>query len=605
MLRGPQGTLFGRNAIGGVINIRRTRPTGDFGVKAEFSYGQRDSLVGRAVVNIPLIDDLLSAKAFYFHNETDGHYRDFNTGERRGFSNNDNFGVTLMATPGDLEMLLTVEKQIQRFDPVVAPISRTGEVFCGFQPAVECDRNTTSDLYTVFNDPKLGIFRAPSVTLELNYDFGPVTLTSITGHRSTYEDQGQDFDGSSVDLFAVRRFQDYEQFSQEIRLSGDLSDTLDYVVGGYYFDSNYDFQQFTKVFGFDSSIDPFDFDSNPQIVRGEVESYAVFGDFNWEIMPSVRLSFGGRYTRDRKSLRNEFLQLGVIGDGRATFEKFTPKIGIDWKPNDDVLLYASYQQGFRSGGFSPRAQTAETAGTPFQPETVDSLEAGSKLDLGMVKFNLAVFYSTYDDLQQNTTIPGGPTTNQTITGNVGSADIWGIEADFSATPFDNFVLNGSIGYLNSDVKDFLVNDISPTNGLLVPFDLSNNDLIYNPEISASLSGTYTVPLPTGSLVLNTSYRFIGRYDQQISLGNLSGDLDNGPIITDGNDPRVRTDQQNLVDASARFNFELGATDAWFTVWGRNVLDDRGPTHGFTVAGLWAFGTAREPQTFGATVGVKY
>ena len=304
VLRGPQGTLFGRNTIGGVINIRRSRPTGDFGVKAEVSYGKFDSLTGRAVVNVPIAEDILAAKFFYFHNESDGYYEDFFTGENRGFSNSENFGGTLMATVDGLEILLTAEKQVQKFEPINAPISQTGEVFCAFQPAIECNRNTTTDLYTVFVDPVTSVYNAPAVTLEVNADIGAAKLTSITGYRTSTENHAQDFDGSSVDLYATRRLQDYQQFSQEVRLGGDITSALDYVVGLYYFESDYELQQYTKVFGFNSAIDPFDFDTDPQLVRGSVESYAIFGDFNLELGPTFRVSFGGRYTRDKKALLN-------------------------------------------------------------------------------------------------------------------------------------------------------------------------------------------------------------------------------------------------------------------------------------------------------------
>ena len=605
VLRGPQGTLFGRNTIGGVINIRRTRPTGRFGVKAEVSYGRYDSLTTRAVVNVPIAEDALSAKFFYFHNESDGYYEDFVTGDNRGFSNSENFGGTLMAQRDGLEILLTAEKQVQKFEPINAPISVTGEVFCNFQPAYECNRNTTTDLYTAFVDSTTSTYSAPAVTLEINADIGDAKLTAITGYRTSDENHAQDFDGSSVDLYSTRRIQDYQQFSQELRLGGDFSSVFDYVVGVYYFESDYSLQQYTKVFGFNSAVDPIDFDNNPQLVDGSVESYAVFGDFNYEITPGFRVSFGGRYTVDKKALRNAFQLSGLVGDGEATFKKFTPKIGADWRPNDDVMIYASYQQGFRSGGFSPRAATALTASIPYEPEVVDSFEVGSKLDLGLIRVNLAAFYSKYDDLQLNTTIPGGPTGNQTITDNVGSATIWGLEADFNSNPIDNLQINGSIGYLNNDVKDFVVGNVSPATGGLLPFDYSMNELIYNPDITASISGTYTVPLDFGSIVFSASYRFIDSYDQQISLGPLTGDLVNGPVIVNGNDPRVRSDQQNLVDASAKFNFALGPTDAWLTVWGRNLLDDRGPNAAFTVAGLWSFSSAREPRTYGATLGFEF
>lgn len=610
VLRGPQGTLFGRNTIGGVINIRRTRPTGEFGVKAEVSYGKYDSLATRAVVNLPVVPDIIAAKLFYFHNETDGWYKQFQDGRSRGFANNENFGGSLLVTPTDtLDILLTGEKQIQKSDPVVSNLTNSTELFCGLIPAIECNRNNRGDLYTVFGDPNLTRYSAPAVTGEANLRLGGVTLTSVTGYRTSRESQTQDFDGSSVDLYYVLRGQKYKQFSQELRASGDLGFGLDYVVGAYYFSSSYDLVQYTRVFGFSPNVPPEVFDNNPQFVTGKTKSYAGFGDFNWSVTDTIRVSFGGRYTRDKKKLSNSFAAVGLIGQGEDTFSKFTPKLGVDFRPNSDTMLYASWSQGYRSGGFSPRAGTAASAAQSYGPETVNSYEIGGKFDLldRKLQLNVAGFVSKYKDLQQNNTLscPACATGNETVTSNVGSATIKGIEADFSARPTDALHITGAIGWLDSNFKGFIVGGISPVTGLVIPFDYSNNDLIYNPDITASLAADYTVPTSFGEVVANVGYRYIGAYDQQISIGGLSGDLSNGPVIVTGNDPRVRTDNQNLLDSSLTARFELGGTEAHATLWGRNLLDDRGPTHGFTVGGLFSFGTAREPRTYGVTIGIKY
>ncbi|WP_321163991.1 TonB-dependent receptor [Sphingomonas sp. Root710] len=607
VLRGPQGTLFGRNTIGGVINITRTRPTMEFGGKAEISYGKYNTWSTRAVVNAGN-GETFGVKGFFFHNESDGFHRHGITGKRAGGVNNDNFGVSVLLKPAesDFSALLTVEKQKQKFDVVNSNITQTGELFCGFEPANECNRNTRGDLYTVFGSPATSRYSAPAATLELNYDLGAVKVTSITGWRKSREAQTQDFDGSSTDLYYVYRGQRYRQWSQELRFSGDIGDRFDYVVGGFYFNSRYSLTQWTRVFGLNPTIDPRVFDTNAQTVRGNVESYAAFGDFNWAFADRWRLSFGGRFTHDHKKLSNSFATTGLVGSGSGSFKKFTPKIGVDFRPNDDTMLYASWSRGYRSGGFSPRAATAATASTPFGPETVDSYEVGTKLDLfdRVVQFNFAAFLSKYKDLQQNTTIPGGPTGNQTITSNVGRATIKGIEVDMTVRPTEGLRLTGTLGLLDANFKTFLAGNISPT-GVLVPFDYSRNRPIYSPKFSGSLGAEYKMPTGFGSVVASTNLRHISPYDQQISAVGLTGNFNTGPVIVSRNDPRVRTDTQNLLDASLTANFTLANTEAYFTVFGRNLLDDRGTTAAFTVAGLFSFASAREPRTYGATLGVRF
>ncbi len=608
VLRGPQGTLFGRNTIGGVISIRRSRPTGKFGVKAEVSYGKFNTLATRTVVNVPL-GDKLAVKGFYFHNESDGWYRQGQDGRRRGGSNNENFGVSVLATPTDnFEALLTLEKQVQKFDPVVSVLTNSSELFCGLAPAEQCNRNNTDDLYTVFGEPNTGRYSAPAATLEMNLNAGDVKLTSVTGYRKSKEAQTQDFDGSSIDLYYVFRGQKYNQFSQELRAAGNLSSSFDYVVGGYYFRSNYELDQFTRIFGFSPGVDPRVFDKNPQHVEGKTRSVAVFGDFNWAFADKLRLSFGGRFTRDKKSLSNAFGGV-LIGQGSDSFKKFTPKIGVDYRPNKDVMLYASWSRGYRSGGFSPRAGSAASASRAYGPETVDSYEVGGKFDLidGMLQVNLAGFVSKYKDLQQNNNIfcSSCATQNETVTSNVGSATIKGIEGDFTLKPAQGLAITGAVGLLKSKFKDFIVGGISPVTGAVIPFDFSHNDLIYNPKITASFGANYTAPTSFGEIVGNIGYRFIDRYDQQISIAGLTGNTTTGPAIVTGNDPRVRTDKQNLLDASLTTRFNLAGAEAHLTAFGRNLLDDRGPTHGFTVGGLFSFGNAREPRSYGLTLGIKY
>jgi iron complex outermembrane receptor protein len=332
----------------------------------------------------------------------------------------------------------------------------------------------------------------------------------------------------------------------------------------------------------------------------------------------------------------------------------TPKVGVDFRPNDDTMLYASWSRGYRSGGFSPRAATAVTAGVAFQPETIDSYEVGGKFDLmdRLLQLNVAGFVSKYKDLQQNTTIPGGPTGNQTITSNVGSATIKGVELDLTLRPTDGLKFTATAGFLDANVKDFIagnsIGNVLPTFTGTIPagaaavlalplvggapdpltaqytgtptlLDYSANNMIYAPKVTFSLGAEYKAEMGDTDLIFNLGYRYIAKYDQQISLGPITGTLPDAtvtagvltvtqpatPLVVNGNDARVRSDKQGLLDASATAKFDLSGTEAYFTVWGRNLADDRGTSAAFTVAGLWSFASAREPRTFGVTAGVKF
>ncbi len=610
VLRGPQGTLFGRNTIGGVINIARSRPTGEWGGKIEGSYASYNTWSAKGILNAPIIPGVLAAKGFYFHSDSDGYYHNAIRNTRDGGYANDNFGVSLLFTPAsNFDALLTLEKQVQNDQVTNANIAKTGEVFCLFEPANECNRTSADQLYTVFTSPAFSHYASPAATLAMNWNLGRIKLTSITGYRDSHEDQTQDFDASSADLYYTRRQQTYNQFSQELRAAGKIIDNLDYVIGGFYFQSNYHIIQDTRLFGGNLP---------PQIASGHAQSYAGFADFDYQFLRKFRLSFGGRYTHDMKAFEN-FLAV-PLGSPSKSFNKFTPKIGLDYRPNDDVMLYASWSRGYRSGGFSGRSQTVFSTNTPYGPETVDSYEIGTKLSLFDHKllFNVDGFYADYSNLQQNTTVTSPPPSpgDETVVNNVGSAKIKGIEVDFTARPTHNLRVTGSLGYLDSKFKGFITRGPDPSRAApeggaapLAAFDYSSNNLIYAPKLTLSLNGDYTVPTSFGEGHLNFGVRRITPYDQQISNGGLiltstAADGTNSYKVN-GNDPRVRTDTQVLADASVSLQFTMGGHKARATVFGRNLSDDRGKSQGFTVAGLWSFASAREPRTVGAQLDFEF
>ncbi len=615
VLRGPQGTLFGANTIGGVIIVNRSKPTMEPGGKVEFSYGKFNTWSGKAIVNYG-DGSTWGVKGWYFHNESDGYY--YNTIYKRpgGGGKSDAYGASLLFKPDGsaFDAQLTVENVVQDFEPVNVSLTLPTEAFAALIPA-------RASLLQVANAPSYSRYRAPSATLTLNADMGDVKLTSITGWRHSKEEQTQDFATSG--FYYARREQNYTQWSQELRASGNFGDQLDFVVGGYFFSSKYKLTQWTAIGGgalpapaLFSTANPSAVSPGEQVVNGRHKTFALFGDINWAFAENFRLSLGGRWSKDNKKLDNGFFNVvagrnttfGLVGAGNANFSKFTPKVGLDWRPNSDTMIYASWSRGYRSGGFSPRAGDATYAGIAFQPETVDAFEVGAKLSAmdNKLLFNIAGFISRYKDMQQNLTVPCTCATgNQTITGNVaGGATIKGVEIEGSIRPMDGLKLSASASVMDSHFNNYVIATAFNAARVATAFaDYTANKLIYAPNFSGSLNAEYTKQTSFGKMIANLGLRHISPYDQQISNGpnRVSGIT----TIYSGNDARVRTKTQDLIDASIRTEFSLGGAEAYFSVFGRNLADVRTTTAAFTVAGLWSFASTLEPRTFGAIIGVKF
>jgi iron complex outermembrane receptor protein len=481
------------------------------------------------------------------------------------------------------------------------------------------DQGNTDGVYNTIGTPGLfGHYRSWGVTDEMNLDLGAVKLTSVTAYRESTDNMLQDF--ATAGLYAANRDQKYHQFSQELRASGKVGGGLDYVAGVYYFNSKYHIFQHTSVFGGPSSL---------QDTTGWSESIAGFLDLNWQIADKIRISGGGRLTHDSKSLSTSFndpgnLAASFVGPKSShNWSKFTPKIGVDYRPNNDLMFYASWSRGYRSGGFNGRGLTEYTATLPYDPETVDAYEVGVKSEFFDRKLvlNLAGFYSDYKSIQQTSTVAvPGIAVPQTVVINAAAAKIKGFEADMTLRPIDRLTIRGSFGYTDASFRGFVIDQpvaVSATDSIVRSFDFSGVDMIYAPEITASVNGEYTIPFQgrfNGEIKLNASYRYLSSYDQQIAadpaiypeaISAPAGDT----VVVPRNDPRLRSDRQNLVDLSASVIFDATPrTKVRVTGFARNLLDDRGTQTAFNAGSFpvtWAFATAREARVFGVQMGLEF
>lgn len=643
VLRGPQGTLFGRNTIAGVINVTRTRPTDDPGVRGSFGYSSYDSKRGRIVVNSGLLGDFVAVKAFGFWDKTDGYYYNVAKNRREGRYETLTGGISVRLQPTeDITAVVGYEHQRERGETVVAPLSRTGlDLIClvpgapGFSPARECNRNQQDDLYTTFQNLE-AIVRADTDSLTGNVDIGlggGFTLTSVTGYRRSKESVVQDFDASSVNFFDTLRPQTYRQFSQEVRVVGDVTDALNLLVGGYYFKSSYENDQQTRfgtVLGQGQNL------LLRQFVDHSARSYAGFADARLELTDRLTIGGGARYTRDRKRIFNNFGRIaslvnitlptfngtecvsvtGIITpapgvvlpaynrasncSGRASFGKFTWRAHADFQIEPDKLLYASYSKGFRSGGFNGRSSSPTTLG-PYDPETVDAYEAGLKADWlgGTLRTNIAAYYTKYNNKQEEIVQPAPPGSSspqETVVKNASSATIKGLEIETIAQLARGFSFNGSFSYTDAKFDRFF-NDI---NGDNIPDDVSTLTLRRAPKFQWAAGLNYTTDLGAGRLDVSTLLRFQSKYQTCVTPAR--------PIVIGAvrNDPRCQTQDREDLSAQIGYAFDLGdKREVRLSVFGRNLTNNKGLASALPVAGLFTFGTAKPPRIIGAEVGFNF
>ena len=627
VLRGPQGTLYGRNATGGAINLvtNQADPSG-LQFRQRLTYGDYDTFRSRSIVNVPL-GDTTAIKLAYSYSERDAFVDNDGAGEDFGAEERDNITADFHWDAADNITLdykydrSTIEdtsrlSQVLEWDPD-APLA----FIIGFtNPEVDDNgvpvevTDDRLDDATSFDEVQTGDVEINAHTLNLEWEINDIlTAKSITGYRDV--DSFSQMAQTPTTFLALGPYSvtnglpdtEFEQFSQEFQLLG-VTDRFTWVTGLYYYEDESEENNLGAAQG------------SENIPEGELVDYtstentsiAVFGQVTWTPQSLERWHFtvGARYSDDnRKAERdNNRVSFGLGGIPVTTpafrskydkdFDEFNPSFTVEYDINDFSNVYGKVVTAYKAGGTSQRSTSAQNFEEGFDPEDLLSYELGYKGDLmgGRFRLNAAAFYMEYDDYQQS--VQTGTNAGQRDFVNIEDADITGLELDLTFAVTEELIATLSYGYLDTgfgpETISYLQNDPSSDTGLSVVTEGLTDDLALAPEHSATAALDYTRPLNWGVVNGNVNVQY-----QDESLGGVqlpTGVLNDRTIVN-------ATLGVSEIAVGEKGNLRV-------TLWGTNLTDEeyqigniRQPT--FDDLGLIGLATFGDPRSYGVTVEFEY
>jgi iron complex outermembrane recepter protein len=602
VLRGPQGTLFGRNATGGVINLARSRPTFEPSGKARLTFGRFDTWKVEGVASAGL-NDKVAVKMSGAYEKSDGYFYNRvydQPGQRSEF-----YAISgaLLAEPTErLSILVSYDHQeTQQDPPQLLAVNRPTDLFCVAysQCSAKPGKPTSGGRYVSIADGPLrknASFKLDMAIGKVTYDLGSdLQLDYILGWLKTDETITQDFDTAPLTLYHTDRPARWRQTTNELRLTKGGSGPLSFVLGAYLWDSKYTIN-LKNYIGFAGAP----LLTSAQDVTQTNKSWAGYGELDYELTDRLTLTLGARYTHDKKT--------SIVNDGTIfiygttveanpvaaipgpivmakpvgkSWSKFTPRVSLKYDLTDEVMGYALWSRGYRGGGFNGRPSTIGAAVNPYNPETLDNYELGFKSEFagGRVRLNGAAFLMKYKDMQQDLDVPapGTSTGRENRTINAASAEFKGVELDLTAQLTENFRVNGNLGYLDAKYKKFF-GDIYSTG---TPVDATFLKIRRAPKWTWNLGATYETEVAENtSFWITGDVHYLGAHE-----------------ITFLNNPNLRNGGQYLIDASVN----LKRNNTTLSLFGKNLGNEKGWTIGYDVQGVWSYAAPRPRRTWGVAL----
>ncbi|MCH1609814.1 MAG: TonB-dependent receptor [Luminiphilus sp.] len=618
VLRGPQGTLFGKNTTGGLINIVRGDVTmewgGDFIVTLD-EHGREDV---KGVVNVPIAEDKLGIKLFGAQVKSDGYMYNTTLDEDVGGDDVQNYGFAAKWQPTDnFDIKLHYEKTKDESDQG-AYVNRntnndnTCKFFGQCVYTTTDNENQNSSETRNFSDNEYD-----TTILTANYDFGNMVLTYIGATRDMEEQNMQSFDASPAAFLDMNYFNFWDQESHELRLTSNFDGPINFVAGLYSFEVDYEQYwdvshlhfTYNQILGFPLFPDvtaPTSVKTQGQ--RQQTDSWAAFFSADWAISDRLTLTVGGRYTEEEKDFSGDNGSIGwnpAAGEARPTdqstveydadWSEFTPSASLRFNMTDNTMLWASYAEGFKSGGFFGRQANFEAIDVSFEPEFLTNMEVGFKSTLldGAMTLNASYFFSDYDDKQVSVLVARGPADVATVVNNIDSQEISGLEVDLSWQITQNWFVRANYGYLDAEYNEFY----GDLNGDGVETENSFMQPRNTPENTFGISTVYTAAFGPGNLQGVLAYRY--RDAIQTDLVSQSPTTPPSPTNTGGIGA-----MGSIYDVSAQMSYMFSDDRYRITVYGKNLTDER-ELFNQTIGGIATRGYWNDPRTLGVEFAVSF
>jgi iron complex outermembrane receptor protein len=640
VLRGPQGTSFGKNSLAGGIAAYTKNPGNDFDWSLEGtvgSYGRGDL---KGAINLPIIEDKLAVRVVAATETVDGWFRNRFDGTRVAKGDTTTFRGTLLFTPTDdirlnVKLFKIRDRSEQPGADIISDRSKLLYIVGGWE-------EPNDGPYTIGrNFPDEHAINQWGAIGNAEVDLGPITLTSITGYVKTSDSQKTDLDHSPVNFFHQLRVQKHDQFSQEIRLASDFSDMdgaisrLSLVLGGFYME-----QSFAMTAAYPWIVAG---PANQDVVQQDTTAKALFGQAIYGVTDRLNVTFGLRHSWESKDFLRD--AIGVAASGSSEFrdmvsmddmlalarsrvpvagapfdptktalqdsydrERTTMKAALDYKINDNLMAYFTFAQGYKGGGYGARAASVTTMG-PTEDNTSEMFEAGVKGDFfdRTLRLNLTAFQTKFKNLQfglffANPDVASG---QETAEQNIGAATTRGLELETVWRATDGLTLNANIGYLTNKFTEFCADLDGPQAYGTAPTSNCGG------QVTALPGGTYLVDEDHTDLVLSRAPKWSlqGGADYRWELGDAGSLLARASVayksayfLAASNDPVTLSGDYGIVDASLTWESANGRYRAM--LWGKNLTDKTYNNGVVPTANLFIQRYYSPPRTVGLTLSVK-